>query len=94
MALIKQQKQTSGVLANYWRITRVEFDASHEYINVTASLYLSKEERLAGSEPVVRTDVRFKPVTLDDLANAENLKVFCYDKLKTLPDFAGAEDDL
>lgn len=51
MAIYKEKELETGVIVNYWRITRINenFDGS---VEVYLGGYLSKQSRLAGKSPI------------------------------------------
>lgn len=94
MALLKEMDQSTGVSASYWRISRVEIVAG-QYAEASLLLYIDATARSAGKDPVASASYRFSgsdnPCTTQAMA-AANPFVLLYDKIKTLPAFADAQD--
>ena len=95
MALQLNFTTEEDVTANYWRVTglRLNVDTSESFVEL--SLYRTSSARNNGKKSILQkvyefsgTDYPFDVVSMD-AANSLNI---AYEKLKTLPEFAGAAD--
>lgn len=82
MAILKQLKVPSGVVCNYSRISKAEFFSDAKMVQLTVDLFLSEEERAAGSPLVYQERVQV-PFT----AMQQDPRNLFYD---WLTDFAGS----
>ena len=95
MAFILPTEQSSGVLAEYWKIMTVFVDcglprpASRTYL----SLYLNQQARLDGKSPVSGTEVI---MFLDEIDStfSYDFRACIYNALKQRPEWANAVDAL
>lgn len=55
MALLKDVPTRFGIMANYWRVTEVTFNADTNQISWTVRGYISEATRKAGASPVGRS---------------------------------------
>lgn len=95
MALQKNTLTQYGVDANYWKLAQVNIDCVGLTAHVELSLYVSRDARIAGNQVI--SSVAFDwsgenfPFTKDAMA-AGSVYVAAYDKIKSLPEFSGAQD--
>lgn len=88
MALQKDLLLSTGVTANYWRVTKISIDIDAGSVNIDVSLYLNKTVRENGSDPIYNqsfmTDI---DANLNDELNTGfktgNAMQASYDFLKT-----------
>lgn len=84
MALSLSKSSKFGVSGSYWRLLRLAIDCVNKTSDVSVGLYVDKAARDADSEALVVASWRL-PSSVGDVPAA-------YAHLKTLPEFAGAED--
>lgn len=90
MAILLNTTLSNAVSANYFRISRLTIDRNRQMILVDMSLYLSKEIKLAGNDPVQLMTI--------DLSNSyntlttqtmNNIIESVYQEIMLLPQFNG-----
>jgi len=81
---LKKQKQNFGYNFEYWMITARSYCKEPNRTDVVISLYKDKEARDAD----IFCAVESRQYTIEGDATSE----LCYNYLKTLPEFDGAED--
>lgn len=104
MALLKTVTLPSGVVATYHRVTKITgLDFVNLGARVTVESYVSEDSRRAGATPIPGTAQEYFlgtpqgigaptfPFTTEAL-EAATPQAIVYAYLKTLPEFAGAED--
>lgn len=94
MALQLSKDLPSGFSADYWRIESV--DLVPGTTRVIVAIYKDSAARQAGKAAVSQADYSWtaddNPCTLDAMDSGSNAFALAYEKLKTLPEFAGAQD--
>ena len=72
----------SGVVANYWHITGLQWERDKERATVVLSLYLSQEVATAGAASLSEANRLFNvPLTRVELASG-NVLSLCYGRIK------------
>lgn len=90
MAIELQTTLPTGVVANYWRIKRIEVDYSETAIaRVEIALYANKDARDAGCEPL-RCDIHSLGEIADASEVGDDFRGIFYDAIVALPEFDGA----
>ena len=93
MAFILPTEQSSGVVAEYWKIMTVFVDCGLDRptCRTYLSLYLTQQARLDGKSPVAGTEVI---MFLDeiDATFSYDFRACIYNALKQRPEWAGAVD--
>lgn len=87
MALKKQIETESGILAEYWRIHILRHDRKEAKTEVVLGCYKDVTARQADKAPVLSLSLHL----IGDIESG-NVIQNCYDLIKLLPQFEGAED--
>ncbi len=91
MALLKEIKTVYGVSASYWRIVETNINWLSRCAHVTIAGYVDGEARNTGNQPLMLMHFDFFdynfPFTKEEAVRRE-----AYEAIKTMPEFAGAED--
>ena len=93
MAFILPTEQSSGVIAEYWKIMTVFVDCGLDRptCRTYLSLYLTQQARLDGKSPVSGTEV-FMFLDEIDATFSYDFRACIYNALKQRPEWAGAID--
>ncbi len=96
MALQLNKEMSTGVTGDYWKVTKVILEGEDECL-VTVKLFKDSAARLASKLPLETLEYSFKdsenPCLIVEMDEANQNPFFLvYEKLKTLPEFAGALD--
>ena len=95
MALKKDVTLPSGFTANYTRIIQFDLNRVTQVCMAFVAIYRDKAARDSGAEPAGHRRFNFpgssNPLTTEALA-AESALDLIYEKIKTLPEYQGAED--
>jgi len=92
MALEKEiEVRDTGVKADYLRIEDIQFSKVHNELRINIGIYLSKVHKDSGKSPIDVLSVLVTDASTASL-NGSNILEMAYNKIKELPEFAGALD--
>lgn len=94
MALQLSKILSSGVTANYWRVSEVSLSIG-QAADITVGLYLSDAARAAGREPIQKVRYYWLPNEFSTSLGSSTLNQIIgdiYNRLKTLPEYSGSQD--
>ena len=97
MALILQTDLDSGLTANYWRVSLIQYDPVALVFTITMGLYASAQARASDKPPALYKclpayNIDIPTVTSVLSAGGTDVVANVYAYIKTLPEFAGAVD--
>jgi hypothetical protein len=94
MAITLTKTLSSGVNANYFRISNVRINRDTQKVNIVLDLYLSQTDRQANMDPVstVSADLSSSYSSLMSQTSA-NIVAACYVLVMALPQFIGSTEN-
>jgi hypothetical protein len=81
----------SGVVANYLRVTDINYNRDNDFLSVLIEAYVSAETRNAGKKPIHVFQANLDNASSFTLTG-DTLLDAVYNKLKEMPEFEGAID--
>jgi len=93
MALILEKETEFGVNVEYWRITSSDFNWIGNICHIKMAGYKDKQARLDGYDCLMFVELEVNSMLQNELDNI-NIQTFLYNKVKELPDWEDAADDV
>jgi hypothetical protein len=92
MALKMQKTLSSGVIANYWKIDKIDIHFGTTTSYVYMNIFLDKTSRDSDKEKIESFTFELSGADFPYLSEIPDVRAVAYNVLKTKPEFEGSED--